>query len=172
MAKPSEHLDGLTHARLCEVLDINPILGSATWKIRLSTRTRAGSNAGTLHSFGYQNIRIDGRIYKRHRLIWFFVNKQWPPDQIDHINGDRSDDRIDNLRESNHLYNCWNKSPNSCGKYNRRGITWSKDKKKWRVRISVNNKKIWIGYFQDFDSANEARVAAEVKYHHGLARVS
>ena len=59
--------------------------------------------AGSVHSTGYVRIGIDGRKYTSHRLAWLYVHGVWPSDQIDHINRNRSDNRIANLRERRHL---------------------------------------------------------------------
>src|ERR1019366_3461065 len=89
----------LTVQRLKELLSYDRNTGKF---IRLKTRGPyvAGSVAGTVSDLGYRSIFIDGRIYKEHRLVWLYITDKWPAWEIDHINRDPSDNRIENLREA------------------------------------------------------------------------
>ena len=91
-------MSDLTAERLREVLDYGPDTGVFTWKIRTNSRVKVGDVAGALRPDGYIQISIDGRLHRAHRLAWLYVTGESPPDQIDHINGVRDDNRIANLR--------------------------------------------------------------------------
>lgn len=102
----------INQKRLKEVLDYDPATGVFTWRVELNARGKVGDPAGC-NSWGYRVIRIDGRLYGAHRLVWLYVHGRWPDAMIDHVNGDRSDNRIENLREANSVQNAHNaKRPN------------------------------------------------------------
>jgi hypothetical protein len=94
----------LTAERLREILGYDPETGLFTRLVRTG-RIRAGEVAGTAHSRGYRSIVIDGRVYLSHRLAWLYVHGEWPPEQIDHINRNRADNRLVNLRAAKQSQN-------------------------------------------------------------------
>ena len=119
---------------------------------------KAGSVAGGFDKNGYVRIKIDGKFYKAHRVAWFYVNGVWPKNEIDHINGIPSDNRIANLREATRLENCQNRSINVDNKSGYRGVHWHKQCSKWAAHIRHQGKKIYLGLFE---TAQEAGFAAE-----------
>jgi hypothetical protein len=94
--------DKLTAERLRERLHYDAETGVFTRRVG-SGHARAGDMAGSVHSTGYVRIGIDGGKYTAHCLASLYMNCVWPSDQIDHINGNRSDNRIANVRERRHL---------------------------------------------------------------------
>jgi hypothetical protein len=129
-------------------------------------KTFAGDRAGTLHSSGYEVIRIDDKLYKSHRLAWLYVYG-FLPKQIDHINGVKTDNRIENLRETNPSLNNQNRrNANKNSKSGFKGISWIEKSKKWRVRIMKDYKEIRLGRYEKLDDAIKAYADGAKKYHH------
>ena len=118
--------------------------------------TRKGlKTIGTNHQ-GYLRIRIDGKKYMAHRLAWFYTYGSWPVDQIDHINGVKSDNRIANLREATNPENCRNKALTCRNKSGYKGVHFDADSNKWRASCRVNGKLVNIGRFAKVEDASNA----------------
>ncbi len=146
----------LTYKRLRDVLHYDP--GSGLFKQNNIKR-------GTLNKkTGYIYICIDYQIYLAHRLAWFYVYGYFPENEIDHINGIRSDNRIYNLREVSHQCNMRNCKLRKNNKSGITGVYFEKKTNKYLVQIGVDNITKSIGKFKDFDDAVKARWKAEIKY--------
>jgi hypothetical protein len=154
----------LTHSRLLQVLDYDQKTGVFTWKYPINNRIKVGNAAGW-GSDGYINISIDGQIYGAHRLAWFFVTASWPKKQIDHIDGNRSNNSFSNLREATISQNHFNIGKTASNKTGFKGVSWFKRTRKWRARITVSRKGRTIGYFDTKEEAHEAYKAAAAEYH-------
>ena len=116
-----------------------------------------------MHHSGYINIRVNNKTYLAHRLIWLYVYGKWPI-IIDHINGNKIDNRICNLRNATYQQNNCNKKfiENTSGI---KGVCWDKVRGKWFARIMLNYKSINIGRFDNLNDAKLAIEAARIKYH-------
>jgi hypothetical protein len=128
-------------------------------------RFKAGRRLGTLHSIGYEVIRIEKKLYKSHRLAWLYMTGSFPKQSIDHINRVKNDNRWLNLREVSQSQNSENnpmKRSNSSGFV---GVGYSKKLKKWRSRIMYGYKEVHLGYFDSPESAHDAYCVAAAKYH-------
>lgn len=89
----------LSYDRLLEVLQYDFDVGIFIWKIKISNRTIIGSEAGNIDiSTGYRRIQIDGKRYQAHRLAWFYITKEWPHTTLDHIDNNKNNNTICNLR--------------------------------------------------------------------------
>ncbi len=100
----------LTQERLKDVLAYFPEAGVFVWKQRVADRIKVGDTAGSRHNkTGYLRIRLDGKEYLSHRLAWFYSTGVWPV-EIDHINRNQLDNRIDNLRDVSHSVNINNRN--------------------------------------------------------------
>lgn len=109
----------------------------------------------------YRSVKIHGKRMDVHRIIWIMANNEWP-NQIDHINGDGLDNRIENLRSVESFENHQN---TRIHKRNKSGCTGvSRNNNKWRVRISYKNESIELGHFEDYKEAVKVRKEAEKKY--------
>lgn len=124
----------------------------------------AGKEAFTADSGeGYKRGVIFGRKYLAHRVIWCMVKGYWP-DQVDHENQGRSDNRIGNLRDVDQATNLKNMRLPSTNTSGRVGVCWNKNKGKWHAQIRHNSRQINLGLFTDVADAEAAREAAEQKY--------
>jgi hypothetical protein len=162
----------LSHRRLLEVLKYDPETGIFRWAM-----DRRGVRAGVIvgnkpTTVGYGAIRIDGRLYLSHRLAWFYVHRKWPPDQIDHINMDRIDNKISNLREATLAQNRMNESIKRSNTSGFKGVSWNKEKRKWEARIGHNRKSYFVGYFDTAVAAHEAWKKQALVRHGPFARAS
>lgn len=129
--------------------------GLIYWTTRPCPNVFPGDVAGTKKSNGYLQICIDGQLYKAHRLAWLLHYGEWPKENIDHINGDRSDNRISNLRDVDQFINMQNQRKGSSR--NKSGLLGvSPWKGRWKAEIFVSGKKKYLGLF---DTANEAHAA-------------
>jgi HNH endonuclease len=140
--------------KLREILDYNSNTGVFIWKtMDRPGKVSVGSEAGCIQE-GYRIIRYKGRGYKAHRLAWLYVHGSLPVGQIDHINGNRSDNRIDNLRIVSQRTNMQNQVRHREGRLI--GATWMPNEKKWISRITIDKKTVSLGYFQTEQEAHEA----------------
>lgn len=161
--------DRISHQQLRELLDYCPNTGDFTWKVSRG-RVRAGQKAGTFDAYGYVNIIVFRRVYKAHRLAWFYVNGGWPSLEIDHINGARADNRIANLREATSAQNKWNQHRLRAQKTSAFvGVSWLALRKKWRAVIGVAGQTKHLGLFSSERDAHAAYIQAKQQYHVGAA---
>lgn len=119
---------------------------------------------GSIEKKGYFRVKILGKKYLLHRLAWFIVYKQWPEHQIDHINGDRADNRISNLRIVDTFGNAQNRhGPQKNNKSGFLGVHLSG--KKWRSQIRANGNLKHLGMFDTPELANQAYIDEKRKIH-------
>ncbi|MCS2167544.1 HNH endonuclease [Scandinavium manionii] len=162
---------------LRECLDYDPDSGLLTWKERPRSHFKgtagfknyhqqfAGKDAGFLSQHGYLRVLLSGRRYPAHRLCFAIYHGSYPNGMIDHINGDRADNRINNLRCVDRQENMRNMAKYSNNTSGYVGVCLRKDNGKFRAFINDNNKKRkWLGTFDNLDDAIQARKEAEVKY--------
>ena len=149
--------------RLREVLDYNPDTGVFAWKVSLRNRVKPGDAAGSYNQ-GYRRIEIDGICYTAHRLAWFYMHGVWPK-VIDHVNGNRDDNRIDNLRSTTFLGNSQNRRADRGGTSALVGVSWDTACQKWRATIGVRGKSKHLGYFDTEQEAHSAYLKAKARHH-------
>ncbi len=158
MTKPT-----LTQKRLKELLHYDPETGDFTNRTTRSSSAIKGNIAGSLESIGYVCIRIDYVRYWSHRLAWLYMTGDIP-EEVDHINHDRSDNKWSNLKWANKTINTRNKSLSKNNTSGINGVFWDKRHNKWYAEITANHKKTFLGYFVQIKDAGEARKAADIKY--------
>jgi hypothetical protein len=131
-----------------------PPTGELYWLKDRSNKIKALDEAGSSNG-RYRVVFCNGKIYSAHRIIYSMRhNVELSPDiQIDHINGDRSDNRISNLRMATNAQNQCNTKISSRNKSGYRGVFWVKVRKKWLAKIGLNKKKIHLGYFNNKEEA-------------------
>ena len=143
--------------------------GKLFWKVARSSRIKVGDEACSEWGNGYLGVRVDHKSIALHRVVWMMFNDILP-NYIDHIDGNKHNNRIENLRSATHTENNRNvgiKRHNTSGFKN---VSWDKTRKKWVVHLSFYNKTKFIGRYEDLELA--ALVAEEVrnKYHGDFAR--
>lgn len=128
---------------------------AAKWNARF-----AGKEAGSIQAKGYRVVMLGKRPWLAHRLIWAMVSGQWPPKdmQIDHINHDRADNRLRNLRLVSAADNSRNKAATSNGAF---GIYWRERLNKWEASIRAEGRTIYLGVFDLYEDALSTRREAE-----------
>jgi hypothetical protein len=107
---------------------------------------------------------LDGIMYKAHRLAWFYTYGKIPADQIDHIDGDGLNNRINNLRDVTSRQNSRNARLIWNSKSGTMGVSFCNEKGMWRARINTNSGRKHLGRFIDIEDAIAARKAAEIEY--------
>ncbi len=123
--------------------------GELYWKTVYSNRLKVGQLAGDVDGRGYRRIMLGKKHYKMHRLIWIMFNKEIPDNIIvDHIDNDIKNNKIENLRLVTKTLNNLNR--------NVLGITFDKDRNKWKAQTSLNNKTVFIGRFNSKENAIQA----------------
>lgn len=153
----------LDQSTLKEYFDYNENTGIFVWKKKKGFKVKIGDIAGQTGKHGYRYIRFDKKLYALHRLAWVYMYGNIDNRFIDHINGNTSDNRINNLRLATPIQNSQNSFKIRSLKTGTIGITW--DFNKWLVRIRVNGKRITIGRFTNKKEASLAYKDAKIKYH-------
>ena len=153
------HLQLPSQQRLRELLNYDPDTGVFTWKAPKSNRIKVGQKAGAaLKHVDYRQIGIDGTTYRAHRLAWMYVYGEDPgPLQVDHINRDRSDNRIGNLRLTTNQENHFNLPCKGC--------YFRGDRQQWCAQITFDGVSQHLGYFMTEVEARLAYLAAKKRLH-------
>lgn len=162
----------LTVEKLKSVLNYDPETGVFTWKpgARRIGRGRAddpvvaGSTTTATCGKSYVHISIDGKRYYAHRLVVLWFTGSLPKNQVDHIDGNGLNNRVENVREVNSVDNNRNRRRGKRNKSGVVGVQWHVGCRRWIANISVNSKLVHIGYFKRFDDAVAARKSAERRF--------
>lgn len=153
----------LSQKLLKDALDYNPETGVFTRK-KASGRAKIGDVAGRASVGGYLYVNVFGKTYLAHRLAWFYAHGLMPVGEIDHINHDKADNRMSNLREVPHSVNGRNASISQANTSGVTGVSWYQRDNNWQAQIWVRGKPIYLGRFDDIDDAIAARKAANEQY--------
>lgn len=143
----------ITTQYLKEIFDYQD--GNLIWRINKG-RSKIGTKAGSDNGKGYFQIKIDQKMYLLHRMIWLWHGKELP-EQLDHIDRNPRNNKIENLRAVTASQNQWN-TKKSDG-----GVSFHKASNKWRARIKIHKKEIYLGVFEDFEQAQQVREEAARK---------
>lgn len=157
----------LTAQRLKEVLHYDADTGLFTrFPVKGSSRKHRVGATPKSESNGYLRIKIDHKLYRAHRLAWLYVYDEWPNDQIDHINGDKTDNRILNLRAATSSQNKQNaRKARLDSRSGLIGAMWHGQSGKWRACIQVDGKRKYLGRFDQAEQAHAVYIEAKRTLH-------
>ena len=154
-----------------ERLSYDPETGLVYWMCDVGVgkcKRRAGDIAGADHPDGYKHISVGGKLYLTHRIVWLLYHGEWPDGQIDHINGDRADNRLGNLRIATHGQNRAN-SRTQKTKTGFKGVTVNKYGK-IHAAIRSGGKSYHLGTYKTLEEAHTAYSDAARRFHGEFAR--
>lgn len=150
---------------LKELLHYDPETGAFTWLVSRG-RVKVGAVAGGISGKGYIAIKINQARYYAHRLAWLYVHGHSPPNETDHINGIRTDNRLCNLRLATNSENQMNRKQNINNKSGFKGVSWHRATKKWLATGCLGGTVMQLGAFTNILEAIATREAF-AKEHHG-----
>ena len=162
-------MNTLTSERLRQVISFCPATGLMHWSNPPSRGpVKPGQAAGSKAKNGYLTVRIDGTLYLSHRLAYLYVHGEWPAQKIDHINGDKCDNRICNLRLATDRVNAQNlRKPQANNTSGYLGVTFCRWTNRWRAQIETGGKNHKLGRFDTPELAHAAYLQAKRRLHEG-----
>lgn len=160
----------LTAERLRLLLHYDPETGVFTWLVARRGTARVGAIAGSRPGNGYWMIRVNGQLYKAHRLAWLYMYGGWPTHQIDHEDTDKGNNRWKNLRPATNGQNQANTKKRTTNTSGFKGVYWHATEKRWRAYITVNRKFKHLGYFDVRELAHAAYCRAAEEFFGEFAR--
>ena len=132
-------------------------------------RISVGQKVGSIKPHGYEVVGINKKTYLSHRII-YMMHYGFMPKYLDHIDGNPSNNRIENLREATLSQNQYNSKIPKNNTSGIKGVNWDKSKNKWRARVIVNKRTMYVGLFKDIADASKAIKAFREKQHKDFAR--
>lgn len=159
------------------LLDFNVETGDLRWTAAASLGRLTGRLAGSVGNCGYRQIKVGGRMYLAHRLAWLIVNGNWPHGQIDHVDGNRLNNALINLRDVSSAQNKQNIAV--IGRKSQSGLVGAvfrpggnRRRDRWEARIKVSGKSQYLGQYATPEEAHAAYVAAKARVHPYHMRVT
>ena len=172
----------LTSAELHRLLEYLPHIGRLRWRERTpdmfvvgqrsaedvcrawNARWAGGYALSTLDTYGYHVGLIYRRHYKAHRVIWCMAHGEWPEGIVDHKNGYRANNRLENLRVTTVAENHRNQKLRANNTSGHMGVSWDKRDRKWQAQIMRDGRRMHLGYFARIEDAVAARKAAQERH--------
>lgn len=157
----------ITQDKLKDYLDYKE--GKLFWKKQPSSVINVGSEAGHTNFRGYVQIKIFNKRYYAHRIIFFMFNGYFPQ-EVDHIDGNKSNNKIENLRDSTKSQNNMNVRKRKDNTSGIKGVTWDKRCKKWKAQGQANKKRYYLGSYEDIEMATQVINEFRKQHHNEYAR--
>lgn len=158
-----------------QLLDLNVETGELRWTAAASQGRLTQRVAGSAHAGGYRQIKIGKRVHLAHRLVWLIVHGEWPHGQVDHIDGDRSNNALSNLRVVTGAQNKQNIAVT--GRKSVSGLVGAvfvpggtRRRDRWESRIKVNGASRHLGHFDTPEAAHAAYLGAKAQVHPFFSR--
>jgi len=158
----------LTQEQLRKLVRYSPVVGAFEKLVGQGTKASpkrwkllGKSNADN----SYIYLMIRGKRYQAHRLAWLYMHGEFPEHEIDHIDGDRTNNAISNLRKATHAQNAANAQMSKKNSSGIKGVSWSKAAKKWVARIITNGEVAFNAYFKNIEDARSAIEAKRIELH-------
>jgi hypothetical protein len=143
--------------------------GNLYWKKTIASRAKKGNIAGSLYDTGYLMVGIKGKYYAVHRIV-FMIHNDYLPIEVDHIDGNKLNNKIENLRAATISQNAQNRKLIKTNTSGVKNVSWSKVRNKWVVSILHDGNKKYLGAFDDLELADLVAQEARNKYHGSYAR--
>lgn len=159
----------LNRERLDELLEYNPVTGVFTRKVARRGFAK-GSVAGSLKKDGCIHIKIDGKMYLAHRLVFLLETGNFPKEMVDHVDGDRSNNARCNLREATREENARNSKVRVTNKLGIKGVGFHKASGRYAVQLRIGGRQVHLGLYDDLELATLVAQEAREKYHGAFAR--
>ena len=161
----------ITQEELKEFVSYDPETGIFRWIKKTGRKGYIGKEVGSKHSRGYKDAKINGKHIFLHRAAWLYMTGSFPVDQIDHKNGDRSDNRWENLREACQQQNSANMKMRKNNKSGLKGVSLYPKGNRWRAFIHIDYKTKYLGSFLSKEEAHAAYIEAAQLKHGEFARI-
>lgn len=147
----------------------DPATGGLRWRVRAARCVTVGDDAGSIKQDGYRSVTFRRKTYPAHRIAWAITYGEWPANILDHINGDRQDNRIANLRLADVALNAQNQRRAHRGNLSSGilGVHYYRRTGRWRATICVNGKNQYLGYYATAEEAQAVYIAAKRRLHGG-----
>ena len=156
----------LTADSIHDIFEYNPITGDFIWRNPSGRKFKSGDKAGYVHKDGYGRIGYKRKEYQSHRLAWLYIYGDWPSKDLDHIDGNPSNNSISNLREVTKSQNSENRRrANKNSKTGVLGVSLHSQTNKYRAAIRYSGKCKSLGLFDTVEEAHNAYLIAKEKFH-------
>lgn len=157
---------------LLRLFDYDPSTGKLSWRSNPKFKGLACGRCGTIGKQGYLKVGINRVYFVVHRIIWKMITGNEPAEFIDHIDGDRLNNRFENLREATNGQNRWNSRLPKNNSSGFKGVCWDESHQSWAAYINAGEGHKRLGRFKDINDAISARVAAAENLHGQFMRVA
>lgn len=155
----------LSQLELQRQLSCDPLTGEFTRLVKTSWNADVGDKAGNIVANGYWQVSVNNKAYLAHRLVWFYFKGYWPKEMLDHVDGNKLNNALSNLREATRSQNMRNVRLMKTNTSGFKGVSWSNAAKKWQVRCKVLGKDNYLGLFESAEEASQAYETFASKHH-------